>query len=502
MRVAIATTEGPSRVQALAAETAPDVHSVVCVDGGADALGISAAYNRFLRRPTGPVEAAFGHRTFRLDVSAPIAGGSSWQLGVYTAHALLAASRLTLDAAATPETPAVLATGQVNRWGRTGSIDYLSEKLHAARDWLAGLRAHGAPCTVAFPSADAGQIAPELRADLEGLGVRLLPCAGVNDLERALGLTPSSLADHAPPGPVPAAAIPTGGAPAAGPDRTPPATVSKPETAPASGRPARGRPRRAWLAGVAAVGGLLVAAAAWPLWQALPLVQAARAGDYAALAEATAHDWRACPGCALFRAWAAGRKPAPETLHLSATAFRPSDRQTCDQARWSGGRLERREISFAQADTPSRLPATRLCELRYDLVNRGQRAVPAVLALRDSKGRTLANTGQAALRPGGRIELFVDPVRLRAADGPFDLVAYASGFAPGNLARALTLGVDRTSEHGASEQGASDHAGDPRLVAALALIRVSARHDLEPPPETPAQPPSKTSDAPAKPRFQ
>ena len=495
MRVAIATTEGPSRVQALAAETVPDVQSVVCVDGGADALSISAAYNRFLRRPTGPVEAAFGHRTFRLDVSARIAGGSSWQLGVYIAHALHAAGRLTLDAAAAPGTPVLLATGQVNRWGWTGSIDYLSHKLHAARPWLAELRAQGTCCTVAYPSADNGQIAPDLHADLEQLGVRLLPCDDVNDLERALDLNPASLAEDAPPAAGLAAssnALETAPEGARGRDpavRAPdPGRAGELKLEP----PAPGRRRRRWLGGAAGAGALLAAAVGWLFWQAVPLVQAARAGDYVTLAEAAGDAGPGCLGCALFRAWAQDRQPPGNTLELSATALRPSDRRSCDQARWSGDRLSALRVSLAPTDTPARLSRVRLCELRYDLANRGARAVPAVLALLDARGQTLASTSEASLPPGDRIELFVDPRRLSAAEGPFELVAYASGFASGNLGRALTPILDTGSPESTA----------PRLAATLALVRVSARHTLQTDPEPPAQAPSKTSDAPAPPRFQ
>jgi hypothetical protein len=491
---------------------------VVCVDGGAEALRISAAYNYFLRRPTGPVEAAFGHRTFRLDVSAPIAGGASWQLGVYAAHALYAAGRLTLDAAAAPDTPALLATGQVNRWGRTGSIDYLDQKLRAAWTWLADLRAQGADCTVAYPSADAEQLPPELRAAFEDLGVRLLACEDVNDLERALDLTPASLADDAPPVAGLAASTPAAGTPSPPADTADGPAVSQdgPASAPAPAArpPVRGRRRRRWL-GAATVGGALLAAAVgWPLWQALPLVQAARAGDYAALAGGAQGDWRTCPGCALFRVWADGRQPPPDSLELSATAFHPSDRRTCDQARWSGGRLEARRTVLNAGDAPARLSGTRLCELRYDLSNRGERAVPAVLALLDAQGQTLASTGQAALRPGERIELFVDPGRLRAAEGPFRLVAYASGFAPGNLRRALTPVLQTGRDAGAS----------PVLAPALALSRVSGRHELQgrspveapaasstrpsaerpapAPEETPAETPAEARETRPQPRFQ
>jgi hypothetical protein len=500
MRVAIATTEGPSRVQALTEETVPDVQSVVCVDGGADALGISAAYDRFLRRPTGPVEAAFGHRTFRLDVAAPIAGGSSWQLGVYAAHALLYAARLTPDAAAAPDTPVLLATGRVNYWGEVLSIDYLDDKLRAARSWLADLRAAGAPCTIAYPAADAARLDPGLRAEVEALGVTLLPCARVADLETAIGLAPARLPDDAgqaggaaPAGPAADWSQPNS-APEPPPEPTPeptPTAGPKPAEPPGADRrppdrarrdPEKAVRRRRYALSAAALAGLLVAAGAgWIVAQAAPLVQAARAGSYADLADAAERGWRACPGCALFRLWAARQRPAADALALSATAFRPADRRTCDQARRSGGRLKARTLAFDAAGDPPEVAGGRLCELRYDLTNRGERPVAAVLGLIDADGRTLASTGQAAVGAGERVELFVNPARLRAARAPFDLVAFASGFGPGNLRRALT---DRPG--GALNPASST--GHPGLLSALAVTRVSGRHALRAAPAKAVEP--------------
>ena len=92
-RIVIATTEGPAEVERLSEED-PDVRSVVCLQGKALALPISPDYDAFVRRPVGVIEARFGHACYRLDVSAPISGGLSWQLGVFAAHALKAAGRL------------------------------------------------------------------------------------------------------------------------------------------------------------------------------------------------------------------------------------------------------------------------------------------------------------------------------------------------------------------------------------------------------------------------
>ncbi len=84
--VHIATTDGPAEIERLTAED-PEVRSVVCLGGKAVALPISADYDAFVRKPTGVIEAYFGHGAWRIDLARPISGGMSWQLGAFIAHA-------------------------------------------------------------------------------------------------------------------------------------------------------------------------------------------------------------------------------------------------------------------------------------------------------------------------------------------------------------------------------------------------------------------------------
>ncbi len=87
VRVHVGTTEGPAEIQRITDEP-PGIRSVVCLDGKAVALPISADYDSFVRRPTGVVERLFGHSAFRMDVGARITDGLSWQLGALVAHSL------------------------------------------------------------------------------------------------------------------------------------------------------------------------------------------------------------------------------------------------------------------------------------------------------------------------------------------------------------------------------------------------------------------------------
>src|SRR5580700_491601 len=94
VRVLIATTNGPVEIQLLTEEDAAIGRCVACIGGTTETADIASAYHAFVVRPTGVIEARFGHSCYRMDVSARIDAGSSWQLGVLAAHALLAGGRL------------------------------------------------------------------------------------------------------------------------------------------------------------------------------------------------------------------------------------------------------------------------------------------------------------------------------------------------------------------------------------------------------------------------
>nr|MDJ0981576.1 hypothetical protein [Kiloniellales bacterium] len=131
VRVFIATTEGPAEVQRITAED-PNVRSVICLDCKAVSLPISPGYDAFVRSPTGLLEAAFGHSSYRLDVAQPISSGLSWQLGVLVAHALFAAGRLAEKNQAAER--AIWLTGEVDRDREVLAISHLDEKLRSSTE--------------------------------------------------------------------------------------------------------------------------------------------------------------------------------------------------------------------------------------------------------------------------------------------------------------------------------------------------------------------------------
>jgi hypothetical protein len=157
--VFIATTEGPTRLQRLTAE-APDVRSVICLGGRAMALPISPDYDNFVRRPTGVIEACYGHSAYRMDISDPIASGLSWQLGAFIGHSLAHERRL----ATNNETynRIVWASGEVNCDLSVQSVNDIRQKLQRSRDLFDDLIADGTEIVIAVPAANRAEAEEEI----------------------------------------------------------------------------------------------------------------------------------------------------------------------------------------------------------------------------------------------------------------------------------------------------------------------------------------------------
>jgi hypothetical protein len=151
VQVYILTTEGPSAVQRLVEED-PDVRSVVCLNGTTEALPISAAYDAFVRTPTGVIERHYGHPVYRMDVSERITEGKSWQFGVLAAHLLHAAGRLAGSGEKTDI--ALLVTGEVDRDLNVLPVDHVPEKLRAAQPLIASLAEQGITTLVTIPAGN------------------------------------------------------------------------------------------------------------------------------------------------------------------------------------------------------------------------------------------------------------------------------------------------------------------------------------------------------------
>ena len=131
-RVYVATTQGPVLVQRIVAEDAlaEGEPSAVCLDGTTTRLPITGAYTYFVRDH---VRGFAGRAAFRLDLDRRIDGGSSWMLGVWIAHVLLAEGRLAIHDEAAEA--AVFATGEVafgtgaERRTEIRAVGHVSEKV-------------------------------------------------------------------------------------------------------------------------------------------------------------------------------------------------------------------------------------------------------------------------------------------------------------------------------------------------------------------------------------
>jgi len=179
--VLIATTDGPVQVQRLAEED-PEVRSVICLNGTSEALPISAAYDAFVRKPTGVIERLFGHPVFRMDVSAKISDGHSWQLGIFAAHALHARGELAerLEDA----THVLWLTGEVNNDHEVKRVDHVAKKLELSAAMLCGLAEGGGKVILGYPKGNVDEVEHALTEDpgLADAIFQAAPLESTNDL--------------------------------------------------------------------------------------------------------------------------------------------------------------------------------------------------------------------------------------------------------------------------------------------------------------------------------
>ena len=200
IRVFIATTQGPSEVQRLAEED-PSVRSVICLQGKAIALPVSPDYDAFVRRPTGVIEAVFGHPAYRLDLAQPVTGGLSWQLGALVVHGLHAEGRL----AGRDEDPqrVLWATGEVDRELKLLPVEHLAQKIQSSAELFRALLRDRVPVTLCLPEDNRDEL-EAVWAEATGLSldqVEVLAAGEAAALFAGLGLdAPSIMTSRGPQG--------------------------------------------------------------------------------------------------------------------------------------------------------------------------------------------------------------------------------------------------------------------------------------------------------------
>lgn len=145
----IATTNGPVLVDRITPEPAPQ--SMVCLRRQSEVLPISLDYDDFVRAGSGVIMREFGpyeEGAFRLDVSAPIETGLSWQLGIFAAHAIFKSETCELSG---PDTADLIVwlSGTVDNDLNVGDVDHMAEKVEASALMFADFIARGTPVILA-----------------------------------------------------------------------------------------------------------------------------------------------------------------------------------------------------------------------------------------------------------------------------------------------------------------------------------------------------------------
>jgi hypothetical protein len=109
----IATTQGLVAVQNITPIDDEDISSVVSVNGTSTTANISGSYHNFVKKGVGIIHQMFGACSYRVDISARIDQGNSWQVAMYLAH-LAQSKGLLGNGEVTQGDTVICATGEVN----------------------------------------------------------------------------------------------------------------------------------------------------------------------------------------------------------------------------------------------------------------------------------------------------------------------------------------------------------------------------------------------------
>jgi hypothetical protein len=329
-------------------------------------LPISGDYDAFVRQPSGVIEREFGPfepGAFRLDVSAPIDEGDSWQLGVYATHSLAATGKLAL-----PEEDAKTAiwlTGSVDNDLQVGPVAHLAEKLEASRDEFSRLLAEGVSVTLFMPRGSRDL------TERVGLSPKLtvVEVDGTADLEAALDLR----ADQDPPAEENAG---LGG------QRTEAGVLSTP-------RPTGiGWSRAILLVAVGGVGlaAVLVALPILSTWRDLTLRgEFNRLEQALSLARQSARPDRWLAALA-YETWLARDGPAAGDVEVSLDERRPPEGRTCAAVHFGNVEAVRSQVADSSGDRFSPSLHEGLCGLHFAVVA-AQRPLYAAASLQVTAGR-------------------------------------------------------------------------------------------------------------------
>ena len=164
--VIIPTTRHAVKIMSITAET-PDIRSVVCLNETYQALPISAGYDQFVRRPTGIIEKLLGPSAYRVDVSAPITQGDSWQLGLALAHILKHNDEFADNRGDT----LIWASGEVDNQLRVNSVDHIAAKIESSREMLRVAMKNGQKAILLIAKGNLGDLQSDIISGVTVYGV-------------------------------------------------------------------------------------------------------------------------------------------------------------------------------------------------------------------------------------------------------------------------------------------------------------------------------------------
>jgi len=198
-KVFIPTTRGAARILSITKE-APEIRSVLCIEGSFEALPVSAGYDQFVRRPTGVVEKLLGEGSYRTDLDKPITQGDSWQLGLLLAHVLDAAHRLASRRIGLPAAAAVWASGEVTPALDIRPVDHMRQKFNESCALLKDMHDGGTRITLLLHPSNLEDIADLVPEDWNIIAADTMHDA-IAGMDIEIALPPATMTVKAqPPG--------------------------------------------------------------------------------------------------------------------------------------------------------------------------------------------------------------------------------------------------------------------------------------------------------------
>lgn len=154
----IATTQGLVAIQNITPIDDEDISSVVSVNGTSTTANISGSYHNFVKKGVGIIHQMFGACSYRVDISARIDQGNSWQVAMYLAH--LAQSKGILgNGEVNPGDTVICATGEVNTTNhQVLAVGEVATKCKLAQPQLDQWTALGAKVQFLLPQANQSDV--------------------------------------------------------------------------------------------------------------------------------------------------------------------------------------------------------------------------------------------------------------------------------------------------------------------------------------------------------